>query len=468
MTVHAAFKAHLPKSSWTDDAADIAPHLTDWRGRATGASQLMLKPASLAEVVQLVRIANDTRTPLVPQSGNTGLVLGSIPDSSGTAVIVSMARMNKVRAITPEDYSMTVDSGIILADVQRIAAEHARLFPLSLGSEGSARIGGLISTNAGGVQVLRYGPMRSLVLGLEAVLPDGSVYSALSPLRKDNTGYDIKQLLIGAEGTLGIITGATLKLFPANLASTTAFAGLRSPEDAVTLLSRLRSATGDSISSFELIPRAGLDLVFEHIPGTRDPLGSPHEWYVLAEATSPDVDAPLRARLEQALAAALEDDVIQDAAIADSDSQARAFWKIREGVPEAEKIDGGSIKHDVSVASAQMPLFMRKASAALGSAYPAARLLAFGHLGDGNVHFNVRPPIGVDDKIFHAAHHHAVSAMVHDIVASMGGSISAEHGIGALKRDELARLADPGKYAAMRRIKAAFDPLGIMNPGRVL
>jgi FAD/FMN-containing dehydrogenase len=466
--MHESFKSHLPRASWTDNAQDIAPHLTDWRGRATGASQLMLKPASLAEVVQLVNIARETRTPLVPQSGNTGLVLGSIPDSSGQAVIVSMQRLNRLRSISAEDYSMTVDSGIILADVQRVAAEHARLFPLSLGSEGSARIGGLISTNAGGVQVLRYGPMRSLVLGLEAVLADGSVYAALAPLRKDNTGYDIKQLLIGAEGTLGIITGATLKLFPANQARATAFIGLRSAQDAVTLLSCLRGATGDSVSSFELVPRAGLDLVLEHIPGVRDPLSHPHDWYVLAEATSPDADAPLRARLETALAAALEADLLQDAAIADSDAQSKAFWKIREGVPEAEKIDGGSIKHDVSVASAQMPLFMRRASETLARAYPAARILAFGHLGDGNVHFNLRPPIGVDDGQFHAQHHDAVSALVHDIVAEMGGSISAEHGIGALKRDELQRLGDPGKLAAMRAIKTALDPLCIMNPGRVI
>ncbi len=468
MSMDEHFKQHLPRSSWTDDVQEIAPHLTDWRGRATGASTLMLKPASLAEVVQLVQIARDTRTPLVPQSGNTGLVLGSIPDASGSAVIVSMQRMNKLRSISAEDYSMTVESGIILADVQRIAAEHEMLFPLSLGSEGSARIGGLISTNAGGVQVLRYGPMRSLVLGLEAVLPDGSVYSALSPLRKDNTGYDIKQLLIGAEGTLGIVTGATLKLYPANRARSAAFVALRSAEDAVTLLGRLRSATGDCVSSFELIPRVGLDLVLQHIPGVRDPLAAAHDWYVLAEVTSPDAEAPLRVRLESALAAALDVDLIQDATIADSDAQAAAFWKIREGVPEAEKIDGGSIKHDVSVASAQMPLFMRRASAALAKAWPDARLLAFGHLGDGNVHFNLRPPAGADDAAFHRQHHTAVSAMVHDIVTDMGGSISAEHGIGALKRGELHRLADPGKLAAMRAIKAALDPLGIMNPGRVI
>jgi FAD/FMN-containing dehydrogenase len=466
--MHDRFKSTLPPSSWTQSAADIAPHLTDWRGRGTGASTLMLKPASTAEIVQIVNIARETRTPLVPQGGNTGLVLGGIPDSSGASVIVSMQRMNKLRSVSVDDAAMTVDSGMILADVQRLAAEHGMFFPLSLGSEGSARIGGLISTNAGGVQVLRYGPMRSLVLGLEAVMADGSIYQALSPLRKDNTGYDIKQLLIGAEGTLGIITGATLKLYPANLARATAFVGLRRAEDAVTLLTRLRSATGDMLSSFELIPRVGIDMVLQHISGVRDPLQSKHAWYILAEATSPDVQAPLQQRLEMALATALESDLIQDAAIASSDAQAAAFWKIRETLPEAERVDGGSVKHDVSVTTAQMPLFMQRASDRLMQRYPAARIIAFGHLGDGNVHFNVRAPDGADAALFYDQHHEDVSRIVHDIVADMDGSISAEHGIGTLKRDELQRLGNPGKLAAMRAIKSALDPHGIMNPGRVI
>jgi FAD/FMN-containing dehydrogenase len=463
-----AFKSALPSASWTENAPEIAPHLSDWRGRATGVSLFMLKPASLAEVVQLVQIAHATHTPLVPQGGNTALVLGGIPDNSGKTAIVSMQRMTKVRSLVPEDYAMTVDSGIILADVQRLAADHGCLFPLSLASEGSAHIGGLISTNAGGVQVLRYGPMRSLVLGLEAVLPDGTVYSALSALRKDNTGYDIKQLLIGAEGTLGIVTGATLKLFPANLARATAFVALRSAEDALTLLTRLRAATGDCVSSFELMPRVGIELVLQHIPGTRDPLAAPHSWYVLVDATSPDADAPLLQRLEAALASALEKDIVQDAAIAASDAQAAAFWKIRETLPEAEKLDGGAIKHDVSVSPAQMPAFMRRASAVLMQRYPSARIIGFGHLGDGNVHFNVRAPTGADATDFYLQHHEAVSRIVHDIIVNMGGSISAEHGIGALKRDELIRLGDPGKLAAMRAIKAALDPRNIMNPGRVI
>jgi FAD/FMN-containing dehydrogenase len=316
--------------------------------------------------------------------------------------------------------------------------------------------------------VLRYGPMRSLVLGLEAVMADGSIYQALSPLRKDNTGYDIKQLLIGAEGTLGIITGATLKLYPANLARATAFVGLRRAEDAVTLLTRLRSATGDMLSSFELIPRVGIDMVLQHISGVRDPLQGKHAWYILAEATSPDAQATLQQRLEMALATALESDLIQDAAIASSDAQAAVFWKIRETLPEAERVDGGSVKHDVSVTTAQMPLFMQRASDILMQRYPTARIIAFGHLGDGNVHFNVRAPDGADAALFYDQHHEDVSRIVHDIVADMDGSISAEHGIGTLKRDELQRLGNPGKLAAMRAIKSALDPHGIMNPGRVI
>jgi FAD/FMN-containing dehydrogenase len=462
--MHDSFKSTLPAASWTEDASEIAPHLTDWRGRETGVATLMLKPASVEEVVQIVNIARDTRTPLVPQGGNTGLVLGGIADASGTSVIVSMQRMNKPRSIVPDDFAMTVDSGMILADVQRIAADHDMMFPLSLSSEGSARIGGLISTNAGGVQVLRYGPMRALVLGLEAVMADGSIYAGLGSLRKDNTGYDIKQLLIGAEGTLGIITGATLKLCPANRARATAYIALRSAEDAVTLLSRLRSTTGDTLSSFELIPRVGVDLVLQHIPGTRDPLAKQYPWYVLAEGTSPDVDAPLQQRLEAALAQALETNLIADAAIATSDAQAAAFWKIRETLPEAERADGSAIKHDISVSTSQVPLFMRRASALLMQRYPDARIIAFGHLGDGNVHFNIRVP----DSDFYARHHEAISRIVHDIVADMHGSISAEHGIGTLKRDELQRLGDPGKLGAMRAIKAALDPLNIMNPGRVI
>ena len=466
--MHDAFKSALPRASWSDDPAEIEPHLIDWRGRGRGASSLLLRPASRDEVVRIVEIARDTRTPLVPQGGNTGLVLGGVPDASGRAVVVSMQRMNRIRSVSREDAAAEVEAGAILAEVQAAAAAADLLFPLSLGSEGSARIGGLIATNAGGVQVLHYGTMRALVLGLEAVMPDASLFSALTPLRKDNAGYDIKQLLIGSEGTLGIITAATLKLFPAIRSRATAFTGLDSADDAVELLARLRQVSGDCVSSFELVPRDGLDLVLRRISGCRDPLAGPHRWYVLVELSSPDSHAPLRDRLEQGLGDALQDGLIGDAAVAASEAQAAAFWKIRETLPEAEKLDGFSIKHDVSVSTARMPAFIREAGRELARRWPDARPLAFGHLGDGNVHFNLRAPEGSDSAQFAEQAHAEVSACVHDMVQRYGGSISAEHGIGSLRREELIRLGDPGKIAVMRAIKQALDPGGIMNPGRVI
>ena len=341
------------------------------------------------------------------------------------------------------------------------------MFPLSLGAKGSATVGGLVSTNAGGVQVLRYGTMRALTLGIEAVLPDGSVLNQLSALRKDNTGYDIKQLLIGAEGTLGFVTAAALKLVPRPMSVATAFVGLASPAQALALLARLRAATGDAIDSFELMPRDGLDLVFAHIPDTRDPLAGKHAWYVLIEATSARAGDPLGDALEAAVGAALEAGEAADAVIAASEAQRAALWKLRETLPEAERVDGASVKHDVSVPVALMPAFIAEATPAIERGWPGARVLAFGHLGDGNVHFNARPPQGVSYEAFRD-HGPAITRLVNDITVAHGGSISAEHGIGTLKREELARLGDPAKLAAMRAVKAALDPLGIMNPGKLL
>ena len=339
--------------------------------------------------------------------------------------------------------------------------------PLSLGAKGSATVGGLISTNAGGVQVLRYGTMRALTLGIEAVLPDGSVLDQLSALRKDNTGYDIKQLLIGAEGTLGFVTAAALKLAPRPRRVATALAGMASPAAALALLARLREAVGDQIDSFELMPRAGLDLVLAHIADTRDPLAGPHPWYVLVELTSPRADDLLEAALEAALAASIEAGETIDATIAATEAQRAALWKIRETLPEAERVDGASVKHDVSVPVAAMPAFIGEATPAVEQGWPGARVLAFGHLGDGNVHFNARPPAGGSYEAFRA-NGPAITRLVNDITVAHGGSISAEHGIGTLKRDELVRLGDPTKLAAMRAIKLALDPLGIMNPGKLL
>jgi FAD/FMN-containing dehydrogenase len=454
--------------SYLDSASDLTAYTQDWRGRYHGVTPLVLRPKTVAQVQAIVRAAAAHRVSLVPQGGNTGLVGGGVPDASGAMVVLSLERLNQIRTLAPDDYSVSLDAGVILSEVHTAADAVDRLFPLSLGAQGSARIGGLISTNAGGVQVLRYGTMRALVLGLEAVLPDGSLFSDMSALRKNNTGYDIKQLLIGAEGTLGVITGATLKLFPKPRHTATAMVGLNDQARAVGLLGRMRACTGDCVSSFELIPHTALELVLRHIPGTRLALSAAHSCYALIEATSTTEQDTLTPAFEAGLAAALVAGEIQDVAVAHSSAHAAAFWKLRESIPEAEKVDGQAIKHDVSVPVADMPRFIEAASQAVEHTVPSARVLAFGHLGDGNVHFNVRAPIGAVPADFVRAYGAVVSQLVHDVVLRFGGSISAEHGIGALKRDELARTANPAKLAAMRAIKAALDPLGIMNPSRVL
>jgi FAD/FMN-containing dehydrogenase len=447
----------------------MAPFTQDWRGRFAGQTALVLRPASTAQVQQIVRIALEHKVALVPQSGNTGLVGGGVPDGSGSMVVVSLQRMNAIRAVQADDFSLVAEAGVILASLQAAANDADREFPLSLAAKGSACVGGLISTNAGGVQVLRYGCMRSLVLGLEAVLPNGEILQGLSPLRKDNTGYDIKQLLIGAEGTLGIVTAATLKLYPKPRQTETAFVALEDPDRALLLLTHLRQATGDMVSSFELIPRDGIDLVLQFIPGTRDVFGQPHPWYVLVEATSVADDTTLRTQMETGLESALAAGLARDGAIAQNSTQAAAFWHIRETLPEAEKREGGAIKHDVSVPVHQMTRFMAEATSALHAAWPGVRVLAFGHLGDGNVHFNVRPPHGSDTHAFVTEQTAGISAFVHDMVVDrFQGSISAEHGIGVLKKADHARLSDPARLAAQRAVKAALDPANIMNPGRLL
>ena len=463
----AALKAAAGPRGWSDDAEMIAPRLVDWRGRRQGGASLLLMPDSVAALGEIVRIAGFYRIGLVPQGGQTGLVLGGLPEAGANAVLVSLHRMNRIRSVDPYDDSLVAEAGVTLAEVHAAAEGVDRLFPLSLGAKGSAQIGGLISTNAGGVQVLRYGTMRALVLGLEAVLPDGTRLDQLSALRKDNSGYDIKQLLIGAEGTLGFVTAAALKLVPRPRTVATAFIGLSGPGAALKLLARLRTATGDQISSFELMPRVGLELVLAHIPDTRDPLERPHDWQILVEASSARADDALTDALESTLAAAIDAGEAADAVVARSDAQAEALWKLRETLPEAERIDGPAVKHDVAVPVGRMPTFIERATAVVEARWPGTRVLAFGHLGDGNVHFNVRAPEDADRAAFLALAP-AISACVHDMVTAHGGSISAEHGIGALKRDELARLGDPGKLLAMRAVKAALDPLGIMNPGKLL
>lgn len=466
--VRTAFK-NAAGGYFIEASADMQPYVEDWRGRYAGITPLVLRPGSVAEVQAIVRIAAAHRVALVPQGGNTGLVGAGVPDRSGTMVLVSLERLNSIRQVSAADFSLVTEAGVILSDLHAAAESIDREFPLSLAAKGSARLGGLISTNAGGVQVLRYGCMRSFVLGLEAVLPNGEILHGLSPLRKDNSGYDIKQLLIGAEGTLGIVTAATLKLYPRPRQTVTAFAALHDPHMAVTLLSKLRQASGDMITSFELVPRAGLDLVLAYIPDTRDMFAQPYPWYVLMEATSAADGDGLQGQVEAALADALTTDLVLDVVVAQTQAQAAAFWKIRETLPDAEKKEGGSIKHDVSVPVQQMPRFMSEATADLEARYPGSRVLAFGHLGDGNVHFNLRPPLAADATTFLARYGEEVSARVHDLVTgSYQGSISAEHGIGTLKKADHARLCDPARLAAQRAVKAALDPLNIMNPGRLI
>ena len=459
----AALKAAA--GDWTDDPATIAPKLVDWRGKFHGATPLLLLPRTTAAVAAIVAAAAAHRVPLVPQGGNTGLVGGGIPPGDGSAVLVSLGRMDTIRAVDAAGLTLVAEAGAILESVHAAALAEGCVFPLSLGAKGSATIGGLVATNAGGVQVLRHGTMRALVAGIEAVLPDGSVLDQLTGLVKDNSGYDIKQLLIGGEGTLGIVTAVALRLVPAPRHRAVAWAGVPGPAAALALLARLRALSGGQVESFELVPAAGLDLVLRHLPGNRAPLAGAHPWHVLVELAGPE---SLDALLVEGLAAAAAADEVLDATVAASEAQAAALWRIREELPEAERRDGPSLHHDISVAVATMPGFTVAATAAIEAAFPGARVLAFGHLGDGNLHFNVRPPEAGDPAAWIAATGAAVTAEVYRLVTAAGGSISAEHGIGVLKRAELARYGDPAKRAAMQAIKAALDPLGIMNPGKVL
>lgn len=452
---------------WLRDPALLAPHLTDWRGRKTGRAELLLRPATVDAVQAIVRIAADYRIGLVPQGGNTSLCGASVPEPDGGTVLLSLQRLARIRGVDPADDSLVAEAGVTLQAVHEAAQAAGRSFPLSLAAKGSATVGGLVSTNAGGVQVLRWGAMRAQVLGLEAVLPDGTRLDQLSGLRKDNTGYDIKQLLIGAEGTLGIVTAASLRLAPRPEVVATAFVALPDAEAALALLARLRRDTGGAVDSFELMPRLGLDLVLRHIPGARDPLAASHPWYVLVEATSSRAGDPLADVLEAGLAEAVAAGEVADAVVAASDAQRAALWALREDLPEAERRDGAALKHDISVPVTRMPRFLVDATRRVESGWPGTSVLAFGHLGDGNVHFNVRPPAGVAFADF-AESAASLTPFVNDLVVAAGGSISAEHGIGTLKRGELARLGDPGKLAAMRAIKAALDPHGIMNPGKLL
>jgi FAD/FMN-containing dehydrogenase len=440
------------------DAADVEPWLTDWRGRFHGKAQAILSPASTEEVAMVVRLAVEQGVPLVPQGGNTSMVGGATPPPDGSALILSLRRMNRLRSL---DAGMAVaDAGMILADLHSRAEETGQRFPLTLGARGSCTVGGLAATNAGGTQVLKFGTMRSLVLGVEAVLPDGSIHDGLSGLKKDNRGYNLDQLLVGSEGTLGIITAVALRLVPAVAARAVAWVGLSDPERALELLRLLQSRT-DRVEGFEIVPRDCLDLVLQHIPGTRNPLRGDHDWHVLIEATSESAELDPAELLQPLLAEALEQHLIEDAAVATNEAQAQAFWRIRDSISEAERATGASIAHDISVPVPDMPRFMTVTAAEIEAAFPGSKASAFGHLGDGNVHFHVRG----DPVREHGA---AISEMVYDLVTLAGGSISAEHGIGQMKLAELQRLGPPAKLHAMRAIKHALDPLGVMNPGKLI
>jgi FAD/FMN-containing dehydrogenase len=448
------------------DPADIAPWLSDWRGRVHGAAPAILAPASTDEVAAVVRLAAEHRVPLVPQGGNTGMAAGATPPPDGSAILLSLRRMNRIRSISAENRVAVAEAGVVLQTLHHAANEAGMRFPLTLGARGSCTIGGLTSTNAGGTQVLKFGTMRALIAGVEAVLPDGSVHSGLSGLKKDNRGYSLDQLLIGAEGTLGVVTAVALKLVPAIAARAVAWAAVDSPARALDLLRFLEART-TSIEGFELVPEDSLGLVLKHVPGTRSPLTADHPWHVLVEATTADAQHDIAAELQALLGAALEQGIVRDAAIAASEAQAEAFWKLRDSISEAERAEGPTLAHDISVPVAAMPEFLVRAAAEVERAFPGVVASGFGHLGDGNIHFHVRSN-GRAAADWYDAEGEAITRLVDDLVTAAGGSISAEHGIGQLKRAELARLAPPGDLAAQRAIKQALDPLGIMNPGKLV
>ncbi|NWG71724.1 MAG: FAD-binding oxidoreductase [Parvularculaceae bacterium] len=447
------------------EGEDRAPLLKEWRGRWTGAPSIVVAPGSVAETARVVALCAEHGVAITPQGGNTGLVGGQIPTNG--EVLLTLRRLNRIREVSPLDYSMTADAGVTLLDAQKAADAADRLFPLSIGSEGSCQIGGVVSTNAGGVNVLRYGNARDLVLGLEVVLPNGEIWNGLKRLRKDNTGYDLKQLFIGGEGTLGVVTGAALKLFPRPRERTTVFAAVPSPAKALALLSRAQDESGGAVTSFELMSRAILTLVFKNIPETRDPLSAPHPWYVLAEFSSGEAGR-LAPMVERVLGDALAAGEIVDAAIAASDRQAADFWRLRHSMAAAMLPEGAQAKFDVSVPVASVPAFLDDADAGVEACCPGARVVAFGHMGDGNIHYDVLAPEGGGAAFKSAAVGAAIERAVYDAIDRLQGSISAEHGVGLARREDIARRKQPAEIAMMRAVKKALDPKGIMNPGKML
>jgi D-lactate dehydrogenase (cytochrome) len=446
------------------DAAEQEPYLTEGRGLYRGATPVVLRPGSVEEVAAIVRLANETGTAIVPQGGNTGLVGGQI--SHNGEVVVSLKRLDRIREVDVLSNTLTCEAGVILANAQAAAADADRLFPLSLGAEGSCTIGGNLSTNAGGTGAFAYGVARDLVVGLEVVLPDGRVLNALNKLKKDNTGYDLKNLFVGAEGTLGIITAAVLKLFPAPKVTETALAGVPSPESALALLALVQERTNRAATSFEIISRIAVEFAVRHGHGVRDPLEEPHPWYVLVQLSSA-APQDLRTMLEETLESGMERGLVADAVVADSLEHRRAFWRLREILPEVQKPEGGSIKHDISVPLAAIPDFLREAGAAVEALIPGSRPVPFGHLGDGNIHYNVTQPAGADTAAY-LARWDEMNDVVHAVVMKFGGSISAEHGVGVMKRKEIAALKDPVAIDVMGLLKRTLDPKNILNPGKVV
>ena len=445
------------------DHADMAPYLHEERGLMVSRCDAVIRPASSEETSAAVKICVENSIPIVPVGGNTGLVGGGVADGG---VVIATNRMNKIIEIDDLNHTMIVEAGVILAEIQNAAVDHKCLFPLTLGAEGSCRIGGNIATNAGGSNVLRYGNTRDLILGLEVVLPSGDIWNGLNALRKDNTGYDLKQLFIGAEGTLGIITKAVLKLYPAPQTTMTVLAALPENDKILDLFGKTRAICGDRLTAFELVPRIGIELGVKHVPGILDPFEAPHECYVLIELTSPRANDDLRAEIETVLENAFEEEIVVDAVFSESEAQAQALWKIREEIPESQTREGGSIKHDVSIPVSKTVEFIAEASARVEAHLPGIRVCAFGHIGDGNIHFNLTQPVDADKEAF-IAQWEELNRIVHDFVVELGGSISAEHGIGLVKKEELVHYADETKLKLMRTIKQALDPDILMNPGKI-
>lgn len=447
----------------------IAPWLTDWRGRFTGKAMALAQPASAAELADLVKLCARHGVPVVPQGGNSGMSGGATPDTTGAALLVSLRRMSAIRAIDPQMRTATCEAGVVLQTLHEAAQAQDLRFPLTLGGKGSATVGGLISTNAGGTQVLRHGSMRAMVLGLEAVLPDGSIYSALTPLKKDNRGFDLKQLFIGSEGTLGIVTAATLRLVPQITGRTVVWAGLASIHAARQLLLHCEAAAGNAIEGFEVLPQSCLDAVIAHVPDARAPLAQPHPWHALIEFVSDQpAAAGLDSLVETTLASAFEAGLVEDAVISVNEGQAEAFWLLRDSIAPAERAKGPAVQHDISVPVDRMADFIAAAVPAIEGAFPGVSAAGFGHLGDGNIHFHVIAPPGSARVVWEENQGKAISRAVHDMVAQWNGSISAEHGIGQLKRDELERLGDPASLALLRAVKRALDPRGLLNPGKLV